>query len=226
MNREIPHYQRQSIRLKRYDYGQVGAYFVTIVTQNRACLFGELVSDAVRLNESGEIVRGCWNEIPPHFPNVHLDDFVVMPNHLHGIIIIADSTHLTGQTHTFPKSLGDPHIVGVTHASPKPVDDTRIVGQIHTFPKSRPLPRGTGAKTLGSIIGSFKSATTRRIREFRHTNHISVWQRNYCEHIIRDEESLNSIRQYIAENPLRWASDRENPLPDTADQEVHPHDSK
>ena len=171
-------HHRRSIRLKGYDYTQPGAYFITICTQDRAFLFGEVVDGEMRLNEYGRIAWGCWKEIPLHFPQAELDAFVVMPNHVHGIIVIAG--------------------VGATHASPLPLS-------------SDARPRGPQRQSVSSIVGSFKSAVTRRINEYRCTPGAPVWQRNYYEHIIRDEKSLNRIREYIVTNPMRWAVDNENP---------------
>ena len=167
-------HHRHSIRLKGYDYSQAGAYFVTIVTQNRACLFGAVVDGEMRLNETGQIVRRCWLDIPAHFPHAELDEFVVMPNHVHGIIVIVDGRGTACRAPT--EQFGRP-----------------VTGSIPT------------------VIRSFKSAVTKRINEQRGTPGAHVWQRNYYEHIIRNEESLDRIRQYIANNPLRWAFDRENP---------------
>jgi len=173
---------RRSIRLKGYDYTQAGAYFVTICTKDRACLFGDVADGVMRLNQMGHIVRQCWLAIPDHFPHVLLDEFVVMPNHVHGILVIMPT-----------------HDVGATHASPLQNDDTPT------------RPRGPQPRSVASIVGSFKSAAAKRINEHRGTPGAPIWQRNYYEHIIRDDESLNRIRQYIAENPLHWYLDRENP---------------
>ena len=168
-------HNRKSIRLKEWDYTEPGAYFVTICTHRREHLFGRVVDGVMELNELGEIVRACWDELPTHFPRVELDAFVVMPNHVHGIIVImADD------------------IVGATHASP-----------LH--------PRGPAPHSLGAIVGSFKSAVTRRINILRGTPGARVWQRNYWEHIIRNERVLNAIRRYIVYNPDRWTWDRYNP---------------
>ena len=165
-------HHRRSIRLKGYDYCQVGAYFVTIVTQDRVCLFGAVVDGEMRLNDAGRMVAQCWQQIPAHFPHVELDEFVMMPNHVHGIIIV----------------------VGARHAVP--------------------LPERFGKPVSGSlptIIRSFKSAATKRINELRGTTGTRVWQRNYYEHIIRDEQSWDRIREYIVNNPLQWELDRLNP---------------
>ncbi|MBW2704487.1 MAG: transposase, partial [Deltaproteobacteria bacterium] len=95
MLNEDGRHHRRSIRLKGYDYGQAGAYFVTICAWDRACLFGDVVEDRMRLNDAGRIAEACWLAIPEHFPLVELDAFVVMPNHVHGIIVIADTGEKT-----------------------------------------------------------------------------------------------------------------------------------
>ena len=174
-------HHRRSIRLHDYDYAQAGAYFVTIVAKNHACLFGELIGSAMRLNQFGVIVQSCWEDLPVHYPNVELDAFVVMPNHLHGIVVITDGT------------------VGARHASPLP----------HASPLQ--LPHGTAPGSLGTMIGSFKSAAAKRVNKSRDTPGAPVWQRNYYEHIIRDEKDLERIREYIDANSFNWTQDEENP---------------
>ena len=172
-------HHRRSIRLRGYDYTRPGAYFVTIVTQNRACLFGEVVDGEMRLNEYGKVVYECWTGIPAHSPNATVDEFIVMPNHVHGIIVLT----AIAATHA---------MVGATHASPL-------------------RAHGPKQQSVASIVGAFKSATAKRINALRGTPGSPVWQRNYYEHIIRDETSLNRICQYILDNPAHWATDRENP---------------
>lgn len=168
---------RRSIRVRGYDYRNAGAYYITLVTHDRQCLFGEIVDVEMRLNEYGQIAAACWEDIPHHFENVELDTFVMMPNHVHGIVVITDN-------------------VGATHASPL---------------RKPQLPRGPVSRSLAAIIGSFKSATTKRINEMRGMQGATIWQHNYYEHIIRDENDLNRIREYIFNNPSRWAEDDENP---------------
>ena len=119
---------RRSIRLKGYDYTRAGAYFVSICTKDRACLFGDVADGVMRLNQMGHIVRQCWLAIPDHFPHVLLDEFVVMPNHVHGILVIMPT-----------------HDVGATHASPLQNDDTPT------------RPRGPQPRSVASIVGSFSS---------------------------------------------------------------------
>ena len=172
-------HHRRSIRLKSYDYSQVGAYFVTICTHKRSCLFGDIVDGEMQLNDIGFVVRQCWLEIPSHFPHVALDAFIIMPNHIHGILWIVET----------------PETVGAKNCSPLPPSSTQHL-------------RGT-SKTIGSIVRGFKIGVIKLARRNTGTN--IVWQRNYYEHIIRNEEDLNTIRRYIMENPLRWHIDRENP---------------
>jgi len=143
-------------------------------------LFGDVVNGDMRLNELGKIARQCWLAIPEHFPHARLDEFVIMPNHVHGIIWIVDE-----------------------------MDAENIVGAKNFSPLQSQQPRGT-SKTMGSIIRGFKIGVTKWARQ--HTDVHILWQRNYYEHIIRDENELNRICEYIRYNPLNWAMDRENPL--------------
>jgi putative transposase len=170
-------HHRRSTRLPAYDYAQAGAYFVTMVAHRRQCLFGEIGDGRVTLNPCGEVIADEWLRSAQIRPAARLDEFIVMPNHIHGIVIIRDQP-----------------VVGAHSCAPLP-----------EAPLRRP-PR-----SLGSLIAGFKSAATKRIKETRGTPGQPVWQRNYYEHIIRNEEELDAIRQYIADNPLRWAEDRENP---------------
>ncbi|RMF88108.1 MAG: transposase [Nitrospinota bacterium] len=164
---------RRSIRLSGYDYTQPGAYFVTICTQKHRHLFGEVVDGKVRLSTSGSIVHEEWFRTARLRPSVVLyaDEFVVMPNHIHGIIWIRDQ------------------VGAQRRCAPTP----------HLVPGS-----------LGVIVRAFKSAVTRRINVLRYTRGVSVWQRNYWEHVIRTERTLEVVRRYIVENPLRWHLDRYN----------------
>ena len=168
-------HNRRSIRLREYDYAQAGAYFVTICTQHRECLFGEIVDGRARLNAPGEVVAAEWSRSARIRREIELDSFVVMPNHVHGIVVIRD--------------------VGAHGRAP-----------LLPSPPYRP-PR-----SLGSFVAGFKSAATKRINAIRGTPGLPVWQRNYYEHVIRNEDDLDRVRRYIAENPLRWEEDPENPL--------------
>jgi putative transposase len=166
--------RRKRLRLKEYDYSQPGAYFVTICTKNRENIFGEIVCGEMRGNEMAVVVHSCWNELPNHYPNVELDEFVVMPNHVHGIIVILDEPDADGKC---------------TVADGRRPSPTRP-----TQPKKYPL---------SEIVRAFKSFSARRINEINHTPGTPVWQRGYYDHIIRDDNSLIRIREYIAHNPQR-----------------------
>jgi len=172
-------HHRRSVRLRGYDYSQAGAYFVTICTPDRACLFGDVADGVMRLNDAGRVVERCWHEIPIHFPHVELDEFVIMPNHVHGVIVIVGA------------------------GSPRPY----VASGAGTITGAETAPLRA---TLGQMVAYFKYQSTKHINIMRGTPGIPVWQRNYYEHIIRDDESLNRIREYIINNPMQWALDREN----------------
>ena len=178
--------QRRSIRLTNYDYRQAGAYFVTICTHSRLPLFGDVVGDEMRLNEAGQMVWECWKAIPDHYPHTKTDAFIVMPNHVHGIIFIGDDMHELKHG-----SIAD---VGANNYSPlQPVE------QQFRSP----------SRTLGSIVRGFKIGVTKWFRA--NTDIAAVWQRNYYEHVIRNEAALHNIRHYIVHNPAKWADDPDNP---------------
>ena len=168
--------RRQPLRLPAYDYTQAGAYFVTLCTHQHQCLFGEIVQDAMRLNAAGRVVVQCWQAIPEHFPQLILDCFVVMPNHVHGILLFRGCEEIAGAN-------GDSPLRGAR-------------------------PKGT-SNTLGSVVRGFKIGVTKWFRQNSPVQ--NVWQRNFYEHVIRDEPGLTGIREYIANNPLQWRLDRENP---------------
>lgn len=183
-------HHRRSIRLPARDYSAPGAYFVTIVTQGRACVFGKITSGSMQLSEPGLIARRCWCAIPEHFPNTELGAYVVMPNHIHGILILHDRVDRA--------AIQSPP-VGATHWV-APTTDV-----VHHIRPTGP-PRGS----IGAIIGAYKMAVTRFLRQqFGATP--QVWQRNYYEHIIRDDDDWNRIHLYIESNAENWAQDDENP---------------
>jgi len=169
---------RRSMRLQGYDYSRAGAYFVTLCSQNRECLFGEIAGGEMVLNEYGKIVRDEWLESAQIRNEIGLDEFVVMPNHFHGIVWIHNGVETTTDRR------GD-----------RPV-----------------APTGPRPRSLGALMAGFKSAVTRRINEMRRTPGMKLWQRNYYDRVIRDENELNRIREYVVGNPMLWDMDRENPL--------------
>jgi REP element-mobilizing transposase RayT len=178
--------------LQGYDYAQAGAYFVTICTQARVCLFGEVTDGVICVNDVGGIVHEEWLRTASLRPRVTLDAFIVMPNHVHGIIVL-------GGRGTLQRAPTDQHA---------PTDGATV--ERFGRPTSNSLP---------TIVRLFKAATTKRINEWRGTPSAPVWQRSFYEHIIRNEAALNRIRQYILDNPARWMFDRENPLAVAAEPE-------
>ncbi|QSV53285.1 MAG: hypothetical protein HEP80_04515 [Dolichospermum sp. UKL201] len=194
-NSNIHH--RRSIRLKVYDYTQQGAYFVTICTHQRNCLFGEIVDGEIKLNTNGEIARGSWLSIPRYFKNVELDEFVIMPNHLHGIIII-ESSEVAGE------ALANQDFSQQQNLSSQCFAPTVYTGETIKI-------NGTKPQSLAAITQNYKSVSTRQINRMNKAKGNVIWQRNYYEHIIHNEEALNNIREYIVNNPINWVKDQENP---------------
>jgi len=190
--------KRRQIRLKKYDYSDAGWYFVTICTQNRECLFRDIINNQMNLNIFGEIIKRYWLEIPNHFKNVELDEFVIMPNHIHGIIIIRRNTN---------KFVGnDPRVVPLN----KTVLNNTKVG--HDGPTLRNTRQ---QQLLFLIIQWFKTITTNIYIKGVKNNQFSrfnkrIWQKSFYDHIIRNEYDLNRIHQYIRDNPINWNEDRNN----------------
>jgi putative transposase len=201
--------RRRSIRLQGWDYARTGAYFVTVCVQNRECLLGDVAGDVVVRHESGRLVQSCWENLRQRFPDLELDAFVVMPNHVHGIIVIdpvgagfappTDADADVGAGLVLPDMGGAVTGAGAAYnrdaASSAPTDNV--------------VP---GGPTLGDIMRAFKSISAIAVNRHLERRGQPLWQRNYYEHIIRDEEELNRIRDYIIHNPLQWMLDRENPL--------------
>jgi len=192
MSYDPTRHHRRSTRLPAYDYGQAGAYFVTICTQNRECAFGEVVDGEIVLNEPGRMVETVWRELSQHYPGVEVDALAVMPNHVHGIIMLVGA--------------------GPCACPDNPGRSRRVAGQ----PQGVAPTGATGAMSLPDVVHRFKSLTTARYRRGVLQDRWlpfpgRLWQRNYYEHVIRNEEELDRVRQYIVDNPERWEEDRENP---------------
>jgi putative transposase len=218
---------RQSIRLRNFDYTSSGAYFVTICSDQREDLFGSIGKNVMYLSGLGEVILETWNAIPAHFSSCEIDEFVVMPNHIHGILWL----NVSAQSSPFP--------VGAQHAAPLHVDAQFITAQRDTTPthvdaqfdanhrtsktpitpqyQYIPEPRLVTANSLGAIIRSFKAAVTKQARA--NNPETKVWQRNYHEHIIRNDSDLERIRTYIHTNPHNWQHDHQA----TTDLELHQH---
>ncbi|CAD5930987.1 putative protein HI_0554 [Planktothrix tepida] len=194
-NPQIHH--RRFIRLKGYNYTQPGGYFVTICTKEKQCLFGDIVQGEMRFNSLGAIAFNTWQQIPETFPHVELDYFVIMPNHIHGILI-------------FHEILSDPQFpVGARRASPL---HRTSLSQLEISAKSTQQPHGAAPKSLGAVVGWYKSSVSKLINRIcNNSGQGLIWQRDYYEEIIRDERALNHIRKYIVENPARWDDDPEHP---------------
>ncbi len=176
-------HHRRSIRLPGCDYAQPGVYFVTLCTYGRECIFGTVEDGAVRLNEWGRVARDEWLRSAALRPGIILDAFVIMPNHLHGIIIFTPESQRAGTA------------VGAHSCAPLP----------RTPLPHSPLRRKP--RSLGSFVASYKATTTRRINRLRDTPGARLWQRNYFERVIRDDDELARGRGYVAANPGRWAED-------------------
>jgi len=192
-NPDIHH--RRSIRLKGYDYSQAGAYFITICTQNRECFFGEITDGRIRLNDAGKMIEKWYFELMNKFPDIQCGEHVVMPNHFHCIIhnVGADLCVCPNRGHTYNK--GQSHRIAPTN--------TQKIGEHKGSP-------------VRDIVQWFKTMTTNEYMRHAKQNRWrpfngKLWQRNYYEHIIRNENDLNQIREYIINNPLKWELDNENP---------------
>ena len=197
-------HHRRSIRLKGYDYSSEGAYFITVVTQGREYLFGEIVDGEMVLNDAGQMIIKWWNELPHKFPNINFGEFVVMPNHFHGIIFIIEPVGVDLRV--------DPEDVRVSPEEEKGGHTVRAA--------STTVRDGIGPPvrpSLSKMIQWFKTMTTNEyIREVKRSNWKSfagrLWQRNFYERIIRNEEELRQTTDYILDNPSRWEDDDENPF--------------
>jgi len=172
-------HHRRSVRLKEYDYSQEGLYFVTICVKNGEYLFGNIIDGEMVLNEYGKIVEKCWLEITQHYPDTILHEFVVMPNHLHGIIEIT---------------------VGANNYSPN--YSPKCLKNDNGANDDSPLQRPNGtSRTIGAIVRGFKIGVTKQFG-------YSAWQRSFHEHIIRNRNAHARIAEYIVNNPKIWETDR------------------
>jgi REP element-mobilizing transposase RayT len=195
-------FHRRSIRLKSYDYGSVGAYFITICAWKNECLFGSTGDGKIHLTSLGTIVEEEWLRTADLRANVRLDEYVIMPNHFHAIIWLTSE-----RTGTEDRSGKSP-----TDGRGTPTDGRGTACRAHpnfAIPAEKigqPI-----AGTLPTIIRAFKSAVTVRVNKTRNSPGPPVWQRNYFERVVRDEEELHRFREYILLNPERWEEDKENP---------------
>jgi putative transposase len=174
-------HHRRSIRLREYDYSSEGMYYVTLCEKSGKSSFGEVVGREMRLSAIGEIVKQCWEEIPKHFENAQLDRHVIMPNHVHGILMLGKSL------------VGTRHAVSLRAIS-------KEIGEHFAKPIQGSLP---------TIMRSFKSAVTKEAHLVGYSSF--VWQSRFYDHIIRDGRDLDRIRRYILDNPMNWENDENYP---------------
>ena len=213
MNKYNPKiHHRKSIRLKGYDYSQAGFYFVTICCQHRACLFGGIVDGAMILNDAGKMVINEWLKLKKRFKNIELQEYVVMPNHFHGIVEIVGATLVVAQNNATTYNVmgnirkGQPQGIAPT--------DKTIAHTDKTVDHTDKTVDHTD-KTVGDMVGAFESITTVEYIRCVKNNHWQpfdgkLWQRNFWEHIIRNENEYRRITQYILDNPKKWAMDKLN----------------
>ena len=223
-------HHRRSIRLKGYDYSQAGLYFITICCDNRMCLFGNVVNGEMELNDAGKIAYACWMEIPNHFPNAVLHEHIVMPNHVHGIVELVGAKHFSPDMPDMPEM---PEMPNTSNASNTPNEYFPDNNRAKHFSPDMPNTSNTSntpneyfpdnnrakgfsplrspSKTIGSVVRGFKIGVTKWFRNTMADDfppQRQVWQRNYHEHIIRNEQSYQTISEYIINNPTKWADDK------------------
>lgn len=187
---------KKQYRHQGYNYDEDGYYFITICTKNRELFFGKINNGEIKYSLLGEAAKKCWSEIPKHFPFTKLDEFVIMPNHIHGIIIIRHEDNVAVGTQNFVfRSAGDVTGNGGTQ-------DFAFLRETVYGNKFGPQ-----SKNLGSIIRGFKIGVTKFANQ---NNLFFAWQSRFHDRIIRDEDELNRIRQYIVDNPFNWLRDRNN----------------
>ena len=213
-NPDIHH--RKSIRLKGYDYSQAGLYFITICCQDRICRFGEILTDEnlqpkMILNDAGIIANECWLEIPEHFPNAKLHEHIVMPNHVHGIIELSGEEVQNIEPvppnieHSSPNNEMVQNDIRAQNIEPSSQNDVRaqniepLLPQRNKFQKIIP-------GSIGSIIRGYKIGVTIRSKTILPDQ--KLWQRNFYEHIIRNEKAYQTISNYIVNNPEKWNEDK------------------
>ena len=189
---------RRSIRLKNYDYKQQGGYFVTICTNDRKCIFGDVINNEMILNNAGKMGKCTWIDLTQHNENIELDEYIIMPNHIHGIINIvgAGSKPALKHNHASIKNNGNKH-------------NEIIINRKIKRAGLEPAPTAHG---LSEIVRQFKTFSAKRMNQINKTPNVCLWQRNYYEHIIRGEHDLNRIREYISNNPATWDNDENNPV--------------
>ncbi|HRN46479.1 MAG TPA: hypothetical protein PK110_10660 [Niabella sp.] len=189
-------HHRRSIRLKGYDYSQAGMYFITICCQNRICRFGEIINNEMVLNDFGKIAHDEWIKTTELRPNVELGKFVIMPNHIHGIIRLSRRGELHSPENEDVFDTPQPTENEDVFDTPQPPENE---GVCKTPPRSP-------SQTVGAIVRGYKSSVTKQLHFLGFDE--QLWQRNYYEHIIRNEQSYQTISNYIINNPAKWNNDK------------------
>ncbi len=188
MQNQKPIRNRKRNRLQGYDYSRDGWYFITICIKNRIECLGKIKNEKMKYSRYGDIVLNFWQEIPDHYKNAFLDQWVIMPNHIHGIIVIENSS-AAARTEQY---VGTDHCSVPTYCSVRTVNNRKNYG------------------FLSKIVKSFKEISLKTIRK-NYNDYEFSWQRSFYDHIVRNEKSLNNIRRYIYYNPPKWELDRNNP---------------
>src|SRR5690606_7447732 len=202
-------YRIPSTRAAWWDYGWNGSYYVTICTRKRRCWFGDVINKQMQLSEIGVIAEQCWSAIPDHFPFVHLGEYVVMPNHVHGIINIVKPIHEQQTSVEDPKRDSNPGIPLVEtqyFASLRGERTFRVYEAYQSESQPRPKNKfGPQSQNLGSIIRGFKTGVKKGSKSLQPE---FSWQGRFHDHIIRTEEEYRRISRYIRDNPANWEGDR------------------
>jgi REP element-mobilizing transposase RayT len=210
-NPQIHH--RRSIRLKGYDYSQAGWYFVTICCHGRACLFGDVINNKMVLNEYGQIANNEWMKTPDIRPNVELGEFIIMPNHVHGIIRLLCRGELHSPLHNGVSTNNNIELHSPLHNGVSTNNNIELHSPLHNGVSTNnningecDSPLQGPSNTIGAIIRGYKSSVTKQLNLLNIG--CAVWQRNYYEHIIRNEQSYQNISKYIINNPAKWSEDK------------------
>jgi len=194
-------HHRRSIRLKGYDYAQAGLYFITLCCQNRACLFGKIENGRMILNECGHIAYNEWMKTTEKRNNVELGEFVIMPNHIHGIVRLLDRGELHSPHNTNERVECETPNERVECETP----NERVECETPNEQGVCDTPLRSPSQTIGAIVRGYKSSVTKQLGLLGFDE--KIWQRNYHEHIIRDEQSYMKISDYIINNPANWDND-------------------
>jgi REP element-mobilizing transposase RayT len=198
------------MRLGGYDYASDGAYFITIVTHDREALFGSVVDGEMVLNDFGRIVESTWYDLVNHNANIGLDDFVVMPNHIHGIIVIFEPVGAGSKPARLFRAGSKPAQLFRAGYEPAPTENANdALNETGQLFRAGYEPAPTKPVSLSEIVRQLKTFSSRRINALRGTPGAAVWQRNYYDHIIRSDREYEQVAAYIANNPANWLTDTE-----------------